>query len=154
MKKRSNPPPPDVSSKPPPPPAPPKILGKRITGVIIDEIEADSLAFKVQSRLCATCIYRPDSPLDIRKLEADVADPKMEGYFAKYRECHHAKRGSKVCCRGFWNAHKDDFTAGQLAQRLGIVRFVDVDVMPESSKMAKQNRRMRRAQAKRNRRAE
>lgn len=143
MKKRSNPPPPRGIEKPPPPPNPPSILGKRATGVIVDEFE--TLGFKVQARLCATCIYRPDSPLDIRKLEADVADPNMEGYFKAYRECHHAKRGSKVCCRGFWNAHKDDFTAGQLAQRLNIVTFVDVDVMPESSKMAKQNRRMRRA---------
>jgi hypothetical protein len=135
MKKRSNPPPPDVSCKPPPPPAPPRV--------------GEELAFKVQSRLCATCIYRPDSPLDIAKLEADVADPMMKGFFVAYRECHHAKRHSKVCCRGFWNAHKDDFTAGQMAQRLGIVRFVHVDVMPDSTKVAKQNRRRSRAQAKR-----
>lgn len=114
---------------------------------------AAELAFNVQAKLCATCIYRPDSPLDLAKLEADVADPNMEGFFRAYRECHHAKRGSKICCRGFWNAHKDDFTAGQIAQRLNIVRFVNVDVMPDSTEMVKQNRRMRRAQASRNDRA-
>ncbi|HEY1440485.1 MAG TPA: hypothetical protein VGF65_06530 [Mycobacterium sp.] len=30
--------------------------------------------FLVQRVRCATCIYRRDTPLDIRKLEADVAD--------------------------------------------------------------------------------
>lgn len=84
---------------------------------------------KVQQRMCSSCIYRPDSPLDLAKLEAQVADPLMTGYFKGFRECHHAKKGSGVCCRGFWEAHKDDFTAGQLAQRLGLVQFVDVDVL-------------------------
>lgn len=86
------------------------------------------MKFEVQQRLCATCIYRPDSSLDIQQLEAAVADPRMEGHFRAYRECHHAKRGSGVCCRGFWEAHKDHFDAGQLAQRLDLVEFVDVDV--------------------------
>ena len=35
---------------------------------------AENGGFLVQAKACATCIYRRDSPLDIRKLEADVAD--------------------------------------------------------------------------------
>ncbi len=85
---------------------------------------------KVQRRMCATCIYHPDSPLDIARLEAQIADPRMAGHFSGYRECHHAKRGSGVCCRGFWERHKDHFDLGQLAQRLDLVRFVDVDALP------------------------
>ena len=77
--------------------------------------------FRVQAKACATCIYRKDSPLDLRKLEADIADRKMVGFFSGYRICHHSR---DVCCRGFWNRHKDHFTLGQLAQRLGFVRFV------------------------------
>jgi hypothetical protein len=80
--------------------------------------------FKVQKRMCATCIYRPSSPLDIEQLEKDVADPRMAGYFTGHRICHHS---TDVCCRGFWERHKDSFTAGQLAQRLGFVEFVHVD---------------------------
>lgn len=76
--------------------------------------------------MCATCIYRPDSTLNIKKLEADVADPHMPGFFKGHRICHHS---NDVCCRGFWEAHKDHFTAGQLAQRLNLVQFVDVDVL-------------------------
>lgn len=78
--------------------------------------------FKVQRRMCRTCIYRPGSPLDLAKLEADVADGY--GGFKGHRICHHSK---DVCCRGFWQRHKDAFQMGQLAQRLGLVRFVTVD---------------------------
>jgi hypothetical protein len=49
----------------------------------------------------------------------------MEGFFKGHRICHHS---NDVCCRGFWNRHKDHFSAGQLAQRLGAVQFVEVDV--------------------------
>ena len=44
--------------------------------------------------------------------------------FKGHRICHHTK---DVCCRGFWNAHKDEFPMGQVAQRLGFVEFVSVD---------------------------
>jgi len=81
---------------------------------------------KVQSRACSTCIYRKDSPLDLNKLEADIADKYMPGYFKGHRICHHSK---DVCCRGFWNRHKDKFTLGQIAQRLGFVQFVNIDIL-------------------------
>ena len=80
--------------------------------------------FKVQAKACATCIYRKDSPLDLRKLEGEIADPHLDGFFAGHRVCHHSR---EACCRGFWNRHKDKFTMGQLAQRLGWVRFVRED---------------------------
>ena len=79
--------------------------------------------FQVQKRMCETSIYRPESPLDLMELERQIADSRMEGHFAGYRECHHAKAGSGVCCRGFWNKHKDNFDAGQLAQRLSAMGF-------------------------------
>lgn len=80
---------------------------------------------RVQKKACSTCIYRKDCTLDIKKLEADVADPHLEGYFKGHRICHHSK---DACCRGFWNRHKDKFTAGQLAQRLNCVEFVEDDI--------------------------
>jgi hypothetical protein len=85
----------------------------------------DGGGFLVQRKMCPTCIYRKDSRLDIKHLEAQVADGY--GGFKGYRECHHAKRGSKVCCAGFWKRHKDRFAIGQIAQRLGLVRYVTVD---------------------------
>lgn len=85
--------------------------------------------FQVQKYQCLSCIYRPNSGLDIAKLQAQIADPRMAGFFVSYRECHHAQRGSGVCCRGFWQRHRNNFTAGQMAQRLGYVEFVEADVL-------------------------
>jgi hypothetical protein len=86
------------------------------------------VTFRVQRRMCATCIYRPDSPLDLKALEDAVRDARMG--FSGYRICHHAPQGVNVCCRGFWNAHKNEFAAGQIAQRLNVVQFVDADADP------------------------
>lgn len=85
--------------------------------------------FKVQQKACATCIYRKDSQLDLARLEQQVADG--HGGFVGHRICHHSK---DVCCRGFWNRHKDKFPLGQIAQRLNCVEFVDVDTLAEKTK--------------------
>lgn len=82
---------------------------------------------QVQQRMCATCIYRKDSSLNIKELERQIADPFMKGYFKGARLCHHAPDRAKVVCKGFWDRHKDKFTAGQLAQRLKCVVFVNID---------------------------
>ena len=78
----------------------------------------------VMARQCATCIYRPGSQLDLKILECQVADRRMDGFFKTYRQCHNSTEKDKACCRGFWNRHKDHFTLGQIAQRLGFVTFV------------------------------
>ena len=91
--------------------------------------------FLVQRRPCATCIYSPASPLDLARLEAQIADPRMPGHFAGYRACHHAPPDSGICCAGFWRAHHDDFDGGQLAQRLGLVQYVDVDCLPQEDSL-------------------
>ena len=78
------------------------------------------MTFKVQANACSTCIYRKDSPLDLKKLEEEVRDPYIG--FKGHRICHHS---DDICCRGFWNRHKDEFQMGQVAQRLGMVEFVD-----------------------------
>jgi hypothetical protein len=82
--------------------------------------------FEVQRRQCKTCIFRakhwPPGFLEA-KLD-DIRDPAMAGFFLGYRICHHSKA---ACCAGFWARHKDDFTFGQIAQRLGLVEYVDDD---------------------------
>lgn len=81
--------------------------------------------FKVQLRMCSACIYRPDwQGTPLAELENQVRDPHMG--FKGHRVCHHSK---DVCCRGFWEVHRDEFPAGQIAQRLGVVEFVDVDTL-------------------------
>lgn len=83
---------------------------------------------RVQQRQCTTCIYRPQSPLNLTAFEAEIADPHMAGHFIGWRECHHAPQGSGICCAGFWARHKDHFNTGQLAQRLNLVEYVNIDV--------------------------
>jgi hypothetical protein len=95
-------------------------------------ITGDRGGFRVQAKQCETCIYRNDSPLSLKKLEADVADGR--GGFRIHRQCHHSDRKYPVCCRGFWDRHKDEFPGGQLAQRLNMVDFVEVDCEPGKKK--------------------
>lgn len=90
--------------------------------------------FRVQRKQCSTCIYRDDCPLDIDKLEADVAD--NYGAFRSHRQCHHTNDSEPACCAGFWARHKDKFQAGQIAQRLDMVQFVDVDQMESAEAFA------------------
>jgi hypothetical protein len=80
------------------------------------------VTFRVQRRRCATCIYCRDSPLDLAALEREVRDP--HGGFRGWRICHHSEG---ACCRGFWDRHRDEFAAGQVAARLGLVELVDED---------------------------
>ena len=80
--------------------------------------------FKVQKKMCSTCIYRKDSPLDLQKLEQQVQN--ATGGYDGYRICHHS---NKACCAGFWQQHKNDFPAGRLAQICNKVQFVNEDTM-------------------------
>ena len=87
------------------------------------------MGFRVQRRQCKTCIYRKDSPLNLKKLENDVRD--RYGGFKGFRVCHHSE---DACCRGFWNRHKWEFAAGQIAQRLNAVEYVDDDILKDGGR--------------------
>ena len=86
------------------------------------------MTFQVMSRLCATCIYRKTwCGTPVATLEDQVRE-KHRGAtgFQGYRVCHSQKRGRNgACCRGFWNRHKWEFAAGQIAQRFNMVEFVE-----------------------------
>jgi hypothetical protein len=83
---------------------------------------------EVQKKACKSCIYGPRSASrrSIVELEAECADPNMAGFFDRYRACHSAPDERGVCCAGFWRRHKNNFAAGQIARRLGLLRFVTV----------------------------
>lgn len=84
------------------------------------------LTFKVRRTQCETCIYRKDSPLDLAKLENQVKDE--HGCFTSFRACHHHGTGEEtVCCRGFWNRHRDAVTVTRLAEVLGLVVFTNTN---------------------------
>jgi hypothetical protein len=83
---------------------------------------------KVQRRQCETCIFKRRywTAQHLAALLDEIRDPRMAGFFKGYRLCHHSR---DACCAGFWARHKDHFTAGQLAQRLGLVELVEHEVM-------------------------
>ncbi len=98
------------------------IRQKRAFGAVPASIRVALGSLKVQKQQCRTCIYRKDSPLELEALENEVRDEYLG--FKGYRICHHS---DNACCRGYWNRHKDEFAAGQIAQRLGLVEFVQHD---------------------------
>jgi hypothetical protein len=83
------------------------------------------MTFLVMRRRCKTCIYRKGLGWNLKKLEGDVADRRMKGFFSGFRVCHSQKLGGNACCRGFWDHHKWRFTLGQIAQRFGLVEYVE-----------------------------
>lgn len=86
---------------------------------------------RVQRRQCETCIFRSDSPLDLDKLLAQIADPRVPGHYKGHRICHHSE---DAVCAGFWARHKNDFDLGQVAQRLDMVQLVDDDTIAEEER--------------------
>lgn len=95
---------------------------KTLTAAPVDLLVGSG--FRVQRSMCATCIFRPDSPLDVERLLSDISDP--HGGFRGHRICHHS---ADACCAGFWVRHKNEFPMGQIAQRLKMVSMVDDDVL-------------------------
>lgn len=84
---------------------------------------------RVQRKACSSCIFRKDCTLDLNKLLDDVRERGPAGrmdFFRGHRICHHSK---DAVCRGFWNRFKNKFALGQIAQRLGLVEYVDDDVL-------------------------
>jgi hypothetical protein len=86
--------------------------------------------FPVMKRQCETCIYskawRELGGTPVAVLEDQVRE-KHRGAtgFKGSRICHSQEKGGKATCRGFWNRHKDEFAAGQIAQRFDCVEFVE-----------------------------
>lgn len=89
------------------------------------------MAFIVQKRQCSTCIFRPENAEMLPRLLKQIEDPKLAGHFKSFRVCHHSEI---ACCAGFWARHSNHFDVGQLAQRLGMVEFVEHDTLKEKEK--------------------
>ena len=98
----------------------------------------------VQKKMCETCIYRPDSPLDLKMLEDAVRDKNFPQIFEGHRVCHHS---AKAICRGFWHKNLDHYPLGQIAERMGMIEFVQDDTLadhnfkPQEKKNGRSSRR-------------
>jgi hypothetical protein len=83
--------------------------------------------FQVMSRQCQTCIYRKSwQGTPVKELEDQVRETHRGATgFKGSRICHSQERDGHATCRGFWNRHRDKFAAGQIAQRLDAVEYVE-----------------------------
>lgn len=84
---------------------------------------------RVQQQRCSTCIFKESSPLNLEHLLDEIRD--NYGGFEGHRICHHS---NDAVCAGFWEAHKNDFQLGQVAQRLNCVELVNDDTLSRNSK--------------------
>lgn len=83
--------------------------------------------FRIRNSRCSTCIFNKTSPhfRDLPRYLDQVREDKGNG-FKGWRVCHDDMENKEDrCCRGFWNAHKNDFSAGRIAQMLDIVNEVE-----------------------------
>lgn len=90
------------------------------------------MKLRVQVAPCSTCIFRKDSPLDLKRLLGAVREKNRFGFefFKGHRVCHHSH---DAVCYGFWAKYRDKFQLGQIAQRLGIVEYVNDDTIGDRS---------------------
>ena len=78
---------------------------------------------KVRKKCCATCIYKPASPLDLEGLERKCQD--RFGHFFTYRACHKNWPEDDVCCSCFFHTHGKECTPVQIAERLSAIEYVE-----------------------------
>ena len=74
--------------------------------------------FRVKTQQCNQCLFSDNKIVnDARKEEVLRTTLKKDSFFV----CH---KTDDVCCKGYWDSHKNDFTVGQIAQRLNLIKEV------------------------------
>lgn len=79
----------------------------------------------VCERKCDTCIFRPGNLMRLQEGRRDnmVAESIRDGGAII---CHDTLDGDNAVCRGFFDVHKDDVQALQVAERLGFIEYQPV----------------------------
>lgn len=82
--------------------------------------------FQVQAEKCNQCLFSKDKIVgDKRRSNLIKKTLQNDTYFV----CHKGSinKQHSLCCRGFWDAFKDQFNLGRIAQRLGGPKFVKIE---------------------------
>lgn len=78
---------------------------------------------KIQKTKCDQCLFTKNRIVTLERAKEAVKDIlDNDSYFC----CHKSMDNNDVCCRGFWDAHKNDFSLGRLLQHLHIIIFIDL----------------------------
>lgn len=89
---------------------------------------------QVYSTCCKNCLFSENRIISPQRAASILADALQDD---TYFICHAASmKGEEVVCRKFYEEHKEDNRALQIAQRLGIVEFVP---QPEKKRLPSYN---------------
>lgn len=85
--------------------------------------------FNVMSKCCGQCLFSANKIVsDSRKNGIIETCIKNESWFV----CHKSNEGQEICCAGFFHNENTQTRAIQMANRLGIVNYVDEDTLTSS----------------------
>ena len=79
---------------------------------------------QVVSHPCSECLFSPNRIVSQERKEEIVYQTLAKD---RYFTCHKAMlAGVDLCCKGFFDSHKDDSLVTRLAMQLNLVEFVDL----------------------------
>jgi hypothetical protein len=91
-----------------------------------DAFDYETETFRVAHKRCNECLYTKNKIVGDARKEGLLEGCRTSG---KYFICHKATlQGRGVVCRGFFD--EENNAACQVAQRLGLVEFVDLSKNP------------------------
>ncbi len=88
-------------------------------------------------RKCSTCIFRPGNLMHLQEGRTDgmAADAVAAGSVIVCHKTLYQEKDEHAVCRGFFDVHKNDVQALQLAERLGILEEVELDSKDDGDTM-------------------
>jgi hypothetical protein len=85
------------------------------------------VSFEVMARKCDQCLLSPERIVSASRAAQIIRQCARED---RTFECHKGSiAGRNIACRGHWDTGVGQ--VGRIAERLGIVRFIDPDTMEE-----------------------
>lgn len=82
---------------------------------------------KVQSKPCNQCLFTKNRIVSKERATSIVKDSlKKDTFFVCHKSSIEGDGHGEVCCKTYWDRYKNQFNLGRIAQRLDVVKFVDV----------------------------
>lgn len=82
---------------------------------------------KVQKTKCNQCLFTKNKIVSGDRARSIVKEALQNDTFFGCHKTQLKGLKSDVCCKGFWDSHKNNFKLGRLAQWAGAVQEVVID---------------------------
>jgi hypothetical protein len=107
--------------------------------VVEDDVEPENDGFRepyntyrdgkvhVRKKKCTTCIFWPGNRMHLHsgRVKELVEAAKQNGGYIVCHDTLPIVAEHQAVCRGWWDPHRSDSQLMQIAERLGIIKFVD-----------------------------